>query len=238
MSNWLTDVLDAVAAPDADLPQLAAEALAAFDISHVIYTMRDARGAPLESSFHTMPTWWDALCQSQPAGTRDPFLVYCCRRFEPTFSGGSLLANYPYLSARERDFIAMSSTSGFRGGVALPMEIVGQGPVGGWNVGGDFDERRIRALFAERGVEIRLALTVIHQRMARSARTANPLSPRERDCLMGLASGEQLKQIGARLGIAYSTVEFHLRNGRRKLGAITREQAVARALSERWIDLP
>ena len=46
-----------------------------------------------------------------------------------------------------------------------------------------------------------------------------------------LAVGERPQRIAAILGIASITVEFHIRNARRKLGAKTREHAIAIVVS-------
>lgn len=58
-----------------------------------------------------------------------------------------------------------------------------------------------------------------------------PLTVRECECLRELAQGERPQRIAATLGIAPITVDFHIRNARRKLGARTREHAIAIALS-------
>ena len=57
-----------------------------------------------------------------------------------------------------------------------------------------------------------------------------PLTPREADCLLWLARGMRLAGIAYRLGVSLPTIEFHLHNARRKLGARTREEAIAKAL--------
>jgi DNA-binding CsgD family transcriptional regulator len=63
------------------------------------------------------------------------------------------------------------------------------------------------------------------------SRDAPPrLSRRERECLLWLAAGLRNDRIAERLGIARATVELHLARARRKLGAATREQALAKAL--------
>jgi len=56
------------------------------------------------------------------------------------------------------------------------------------------------------------------------------LSNRERECLVWLCHGLRTQRIANRMGISVSTVEFHLRNARNKLGAATREQTVATAV--------
>jgi DNA-binding CsgD family transcriptional regulator len=58
---------------------------------------------------------------------------------------------------------------------------------------------------------------------------APPLSRRERQCLEGLATGLLPKQIAAALDISESAVRLYQRSARRKLGAATTYQAIARA---------
>ncbi len=63
------------------------------------------------------------------------------------------------------------------------------------------------------------------------------LSPREREALQWLASGLQTARIAERMGISISTVEKHVVRARAKLGARTREEALARALRRGDLDL-
>jgi two-component system nitrate/nitrite response regulator NarL len=56
-----------------------------------------------------------------------------------------------------------------------------------------------------------------------------PLSPREREILRGIARGESNKEIGAALGIAETTVKIHVQNVLRKLDVSTRVQAAVLA---------
>ena len=56
------------------------------------------------------------------------------------------------------------------------------------------------------------------------------LAQREVDCLSWLACGLRTSDISKKLNISDATVSFHLNNAKKKLGAATREQAVARAI--------
>ena len=58
---------------------------------------------------------------------------------------------------------------------------------------------------------------------------------RECDCLAYVADGLRTADVAYRLGIAETTVEMHLRNARNRLGAKTRDQAVAIAIRKRLI---
>jgi len=66
--------------------------------------------------------------------------------------------------------------------------------------------------------------------MRRSTSEVSRLSPRETQILDLVAGGRTTKEIGAELGIAESTVNWHLANAFRKLGAPSRAAAVATAL--------
>jgi two-component system nitrate/nitrite response regulator NarL len=56
-----------------------------------------------------------------------------------------------------------------------------------------------------------------------------PLSPREREILLGVARGESNKAIGRELGVAESTVKIHVQHILRKLKLTSRVQAAVYA---------
>ena len=56
---------------------------------------------------------------------------------------------------------------------------------------------------------------------------AKVLSPREREVLMWLSEGYRVDRIAERLGLSNATVNFHINSAKKRLGARTREQAVA-----------
>ena len=123
-----------------------------------------------------------------------------------------------------------------RAGLAVPLELHGGPRIGGFNVGLEGRKKELRGIVRGHGAEIRLGLLHTHQAILRARRPAvKALSPREHRLTL-LARGSQTKQIAAALGIAYSTAELHLRNARHRLGAITREQAVALAVAQHLIE--
>ena len=58
------------------------------------------------------------------------------------------------------------------------------------------------------------------------------LTVREIECLSALARGLKSSGIAKLYKISVPTVDMHLSNARRKLGAVTREQAVAIAVRD------
>jgi DNA-binding CsgD family transcriptional regulator len=65
----------------------------------------------------------------------------------------------------------------------------------------------------------------------------NPLTRREREVLVWLATGLRTTRIADRMGIACVTVNKHLLSSRHKLGARTREQALAIAIRDGLITI-
>jgi LuxR family quorum sensing-dependent transcriptional regulator len=70
---------------------------------------------------------------------------------------------------------------------------------------------------------------------AKDAERLDPLTPRERDALALVADGKTDWEVSVILGVAEATARFHIDNGRRKLGAVNRAQAVARMANRRLI---
>jgi len=63
------------------------------------------------------------------------------------------------------------------------------------------------------------------------------LTPREKECIELAAAGLSSAETAQRLKVADRTVEFHLRNAMRKLGASSKLRAVVLALQKRLIEL-
>ncbi|AGZ42547.1 LuxR C-terminal-related transcriptional regulator [Actinoplanes friuliensis] len=69
-------------------------------------------------------------------------------------------------------------------------------------------------------------------RDTRSPRSGTRLTRRETDVLRLVAAGEPTRRIAGQLGISAETVDTHIRAGMRKLGARTRTEAAALALTQ------
>lgn len=68
--------------------------------------------------------------------------------------------------------------------------------------------------------------------MSAEKQATTTLSKRERQCLAGLAAGLRVQDIADRLGTTNGTVEKQISAARKKLGAATREHAVAIAIRD------
>lgn len=129
---------------------------------------------------------------------------------------------------RLRDALADFGT---RDGIAVPCH-----GSGGYSAVVSLAFDRLEALSSAERAAIVIAAVVAHGQMHRLLPHARPntvaLSPRERDCLGFIATGLSDGEIAERLGVGVTTIVSHVQNARRKLGARTRAQAVARLLIE------
>ena len=112
----------------------------------------------------------------------------------------------------------------------------------GWNLMAEGGAAALDTLLAERGTLLACAAHLIHARLTGTGCSEGGpprsdvdacvpvLTPRERDCLAFVADGLRTAELAHRLEVSEATVEFHLANARRKLGARTRDHAVALAI--------
>lgn len=64
-----------------------------------------------------------------------------------------------------------------------------------------------------------------------------PLTDRERECVSLVARGMTSADVGAQLGISVRTANFHVGNAMSKLGAMSRSEAIARAMAANLVRL-
>ena len=153
----------------------------------------------------------------------DPFIRHCFDAPRPFLTGAGCAVRYDELSPKERAFISdAADASGAYAGIApfVPSRRDVR-----WNLlSTSWSARDAEIMMDEHLPAICDALVLFNWS---NGSKVSPLSKREHQCLEGVAHGLRVTQISADLGLAPVTVEHHLRNARRKLGAKTRDQAVA-----------
>ena len=180
---------------------------------------------------------WVADYVAHDDAQADPMFSYGVFLPGPVFTGADNLPNYPYLSDAERAVIKRGGDHGFCSGVAVPMLFPRPGVIGGWNLLCSEGAGETARLTHRLSGFLPAFSTLIQ---ARIEELDNPspsaLSNREREVLLWLGRGERTDQIAHRLNLKPVTVTLHLKNARDKLGARTREQALALAIAKGWID--
>lgn len=167
----------------------------------------------------------------------DPMFSYGVFLPGPIFTGADNLADYPYLSQAERAVVARAGDHGLRSGVAVPMLFPRPGTVGGWNLLSSAGKAETARLTHHLNGFLSSFATLVQSRLEHLDDTCpSPLSGREREVLLWLGRGLRTDQIAHRLDLKAVTVSLHLKNARSKLGARTREQALALAIAKGWIE--
>jgi DNA-binding CsgD family transcriptional regulator len=186
--------------------------------------------------YSSLPQAWLDHYDAQAFFRTDPAVRHCVRATTPILTGtrppehGSPAAWQLWEDAR---------SGGFGGGIAIPLRLPGSA-LGGFSLVTDMANAEFLAWHTAHGRWAALAAHVVDQRiltLAAPPAVAPRLSPRERECLTWLAIGLRHDRIAGKLGITRPTVELHLANARRRLGARTREQTLAKAVALGLLDL-
>lgn len=101
---------------------------------------------------------------------------------------------------------------------------------------GDVFERRM----SRSGGALAVASFAVHSKMQMllaKERSQSPLSKRQVEVLQFMASGHRINSIADLLGITVATVNLHLAQVKKKLSVRTKEQALAMALTNKWIEV-
>ncbi|OYQ35420.1 hypothetical protein CHU93_01805 [Sandarakinorhabdus cyanobacteriorum] len=180
------------------------------------------------------PTWLDYYGEKR-LDIHDPHVEFVRQgNLVPYVWGESVLGRLDHREQREA--VAQTVEAGLRSqlSVTLPDPLGGGQPVGGLTIGSSLAERDyFNAIRGHEAIMIVAGLLFHHHcigEIRRSHVGAKPLSARERDCMALLAQGLRVTRIAEKLRLSEATVELHLHRARRKLGAATTAQAVARAL--------
>lgn len=149
------------------------------------------------------------------------------------------------IEARGRAFAAAAATNGIGGGVAISMERPhGERAIVAWDSQVAPSSECRTGLVRSELAALALLACFLHDGLARerlptdSGAGASSLTIRERECLSLAARGMTSADIAIKVGIAERTVNFHIGNSVRKLGALNRGEAIARGVALDLVQRP
>jgi LuxR family quorum sensing-dependent transcriptional regulator len=191
---------------------------------------------------HEVSTQGCALVPAWPEGWRkcyferdylriDPVANHVRRTIEPF-----LWSEAPYRSDEVAAARIMGEATefGLSQGFCVPIHHLA-GPGGGVSFGArrlDLSEEAKAALHLVSIYAYQRAETLIREGSRPPLRKAPRLTAREVECLRWTAAGKTSWEASEILSTSQRTVEFHLKNAARKLGAVNRVQCVAEALRQ------
>lgn len=173
---------------------------------------------------------WAAISDGKGLQHKSFSIVEARRRMGP-FTWRDITDARP-LSAGEQETWNAMLDSGWDNGFVLPVH----GPGGYFAAVSMGSPERDLNLGSDNRARLHMIAAIAHERsrvLAKLALVRNPLvtmSARELECLRWVAAGKTDWEIGVILSISATTVKFHVNGARRKLGARTRAQAVARLM--------
>lgn len=210
--------------------------LPSLGLSKVVFLDLSPRTTPLVYS-NAGQDWTDEYTASVRTG-RDPFAVNCLSQINSTLTGIAHLKPHTYLSDADRALVAQGSEAlGIRTGMSVTIRPHAAGAGIGWNLMTGRSVAEFAQLRAHYEADWRAWCQLTYAGLTPSDGDARhgPLTARECDCLAYVADGLRTADVAYKLGIAETTAEMHLRNARNRLGAKTRDHAVALAIRKRLI---
>lgn len=180
--------------------------------------------------------WWDHYRQQAYMGD-DPTISYCHHNTRPVTWDRLPLKDSTGTAKR---IMAEAIDHGIRSGVSIPLHGA-HGEAGMLN----FASSRLAQETSRHLIEVlpflHLLSSFVHEACRRVLWTddvgteKNPLTEREKECLLWSAEGKTSWEISQILGISERTVIFHMQNAAEKLDVCNRQQAIARVISQNLI---
>ena len=190
-----------------------------------------------------MPIWWrevyfsrqcildDVLFDQQQHGR---FSLYCTGK-------RSMSAQ---LCGRKLDRAQACRDMGLNAFAVVRFPCLDPQRMGGFILGGLSDVSSLELKLSETGAFTKLLGRYAHERFERQIEdmrvdadisVSSILSSREQQCLSYLANGCRTSGIAKQMNITSATVNFHFKSIRKKLGAATREEALAKSIASNLI---
>jgi len=183
----------------------------------------------------TVPDWWMGHYQDNGYGLHDIQARHAVTKIAPATLDITAVPARSDLTDQEKKVSMEFSETGVRQAVTIPLRLpFAPGSVGGFSILSKSHRPDFEKWLNENGAAVHLTAVLAHttiQHLSLEERRAEiSLTDREKECLLWIAKGLRTGRIAERLGLADVTVSLHLSNARKKLGAATREQAVAQAI--------
>ncbi|MCR9136013.1 MAG: LuxR C-terminal-related transcriptional regulator [Alphaproteobacteria bacterium] len=211
-----------------------------FGFCGAYYGRRDPDNAMTEQDIrisHGLLDWREAYFGNQDH-RHDPLFVHAPRLPRRFLTGTEFLDDYPFLNTGDIAVIRRASDFGYCSGLALKMTGDNKGDIRGWNLVSDLSKADARRLCSDVGGMLYLCATLADLKLSHLPdKPATHLTNREIESLCWLAVGLRTDQIAERMGVRPVTVDLHIRNARIRLGARTREQALAIAIQQGSLSL-
>lgn len=189
--------------------------------------------APEISSITNYPDAWIKTYFESSFQSNDPVVRYCFENVTP-IRWDQLLELDDYLTPGAEQILAQAAEVGLAHGISIPLRSH-NGDFAIFSLasasGQDIDARFEKVLPIAHAFCIELFGTVMRINMNSAPKKKDNLTPREVECLFWACEGKTTWEISKIIDVTERTVIFHLTSATKKLGAVNRQHAVAKAMA-------
>lgn len=189
--------------------------------------------APEISTISNYPDAWIKTYFESGFQSQDPVVRYCFENVTP-IRWDQLLKLDDYRTPTAEHILGQAAQAGLAHGLSIPL----RSHTGDFAIfslatasGEDIDTRFEKLLPMAHAFSIELFGTVMRININNSTREKDNLTPREVECLFWACEGKTTWEISKIIDVTERTVIFHLTSATKKLGAVNRQHAVAKAMT-------
>ncbi len=226
-----------------DIHSICSRFSAQFGFDHFIY------GAQLPTSFvkpsftiiSGYPTEWRTRYNAENYIEIDPVVAHCYNHVTPVRWGQIAPQEKQNLAIRR--FMGEASEFGLKNGVSFPVHS-SRGELALLSLASERSHENVRADVTHVMPYAQYFITHVHEAARRIFEHQSlplkrvHLTDQERQCLLWSAEGKTSWEISVILRLSERTIRFHLHNASEKLNTVSRQHAVARAVSLGLINSP
>lgn len=174
-------------------------------------------------------TDWEQHYVKENYTSIDP-VVLAVEKSQHIYQWSDILASME-LSPRQQQLFDESASYGLIDGIGIPFNLEDGKRLVVTLVNPDLSHNELKNLFIDKQHSLSVLAYLLHQQIQRSCPIPSvKLSPRELDCLVWLSNGKTYWEIGTIMNISERTVRFHINNIKKKLGANSQAEIIAKAL--------
>jgi len=185
---------------------------------------------------HSFPALWVEHYTAENYSSLDPVITKGGLQTAPFL--WSALSNSEDKSRKQSAYLAEAADFGLTDGIGIPIPgLNGRNTI--LSMASDENENAINKQILQYQDQMIALGFAFHSFVIdlgqHSTSNPNPLSDREIHCLSLVIQGKTSRQIADITGITQRTVNFHIENAKRKLGALSRTHAAAEAVRKGFI---
>ena len=247
MKLKLIDLVDNINVFDDETAwQKSTEFFAQYGFHITNYGLIDKTSLQLLGMHSNMSDGWMQHYMENDYGSVDPFAHHVVKEQKTLFySKNGETELEVKKGSKANEILNDAESEGFESSYCIPIHNDRESRITGFNLASELSGKELKKVISKHENEIKLGAALVNNRMidvpicTESKMQWNPnpqcdmlITRREAEVLKWLSEGHRNDRIAEKMNIAAVTVNFHLSELKRKLGSITREQAVAVAFKK------